>query len=1581
MSAFSLTLFLASYSYYCYFVTGVFNEKVKWSVVVTTSDEVILCALAHPSDDGPSESLPLEIVSTSFMLPSDNTRIMSVASTSTGRVFLGGDDGCVHEMMYELGDQRQESAATKRSVEEQLNEFYDGEGATVPDVIHDESEAQSGQLLHLGKRAWSSLSGSGHGSPARKCAKVNRTESVSGTIKAIVPEFLLHGASFLFGGGVAKGGGKIVQMVVDEARGCLYTLSVRGWICAYALKKKSAATKTTEDDAHLAAVMDGVATTRLYLEAVARNQGFPPSSLIRTMGLITFPGGGASAQAGVGGMDGARTILKLAGGSANARSDRNRSDDILKPVSIHVVSPTESNRITLVAVTAGGLRLYLSSLVPSVINNGPDALAAPRYSSRPARNPFAPHNRLTLCHVRSPPPLSRSDQDLAADASGGVVGGILPRVQGKLARVHASVYDEGVLVSAVLGADPSRSTGSSSGRSPALRRQQQDKVGDTIFATCTDVAARKIETTPTASSNDQNTATASLLTLLGGITESVAVPVSSLGGSSSNSNMPGGIVYDIAMKVQRESAVMKLTANSSTPSDSELGAGFVPTYFPSSEIRTRDRVLSSSSQDYSRLNGGATFDGTSTAMATKSSPAKTMKVIGNVFTNILFSRPIRHGLTFDPPLENGNQKKNSHNKNYRISKRDAAAGFSSTAGEGISAHSAASPSSTTSRNPKSARLRKWLLQPATVPLNYLATQYYTKPKEMVALNPGGLHYFHFVPVLTSFTDALLAAGDSVMNDVTISNFFEAYGYKEACTMSLGLAIGGGPSNSSRDQISQRAVRAAVTRALVPRLVLIADSNTGHLSSGITSATDSLVPQGYGFRGSALSEGVTALFARLVRPIWHKPAVVVTEGRCVKSRWSSKTRTTPAKVEILLEEATIEEIVRLLRSLMDIMKSVFSRAIKNVPGSVQRQGSMMDLDDYNGDDNYLTRALQYSSQQRSGNGGMSVQLSPNEADHLAQLIEEKNLHSLYRLLSRVVQLLDLMSLLWRAQRMADLREVDWGLLHGSTFAQLAQTSEGQDRLESLLNSLVTASASGRSQTPVTSAQADQLANLFAEQCYLFFSPGSRFAYLGLRKAYEGLQQPLMSSSRTSFANQAAENLLQAASHWHSAPLVTGRILHTKGKETFHEITALALEFGSPVAAAAEALMDLGDVSKVVEVCLTTAANFQGDRQTSRRSAGSFAAQRSYEFTWEQHLYHKRRDDSQQNGGSLSSRGLTNQSPSTNIIAYGTDVTAKDAVETCYSIILHHLSVLLDTKSDLADPMIEACSLAGDTFFLEAFFAHLLENNYGDTLLRINIPVLDDWLKDRGDAELLWRYYDVQKRYGDAGQVALNRANDLQAKLSLEERINWLSRAVNSFVNAREKRNFGMFETAENENIAKKAEEATNSLRIAKIQNRILASIDSTKSVEITPELYERLSKQLIPVSELFNEVAAKLSMFDECLLILHACQHDEVQTIETLWKNIVCEQFLPCATRDATTYRFLESFVADVKLCDQIKFIQPNGQGGPLPLFEMAEWKDSVAQRVVFLGKELYGTGADYVFPVSFLLSTLEGKWSLLSMSL
>jgi hypothetical protein len=49
-----------------------------------------------------------------------------------------------------------------------------------------------------------------------------------------------------------------------------------------------------------------------------------------------------------------------------------------------------------------------------------------------------------------------------------------------------------------------------------------------------------------------------------------------------------------------------------------------------------------------------------------------------------------------------------------------------------------------------------------------------------------------------------------------------------------------------------------------------------------------------------------------------------------------------------------------------------------------------------------------------------------------------------------------------------------------------------------------------------------------------------------------------------------------------------------------------------------------------------------------------------------------------------------------------------------------------------------------------------------------------------------------------------------------------------------------------------------------------------------------------------------------------------------------------------------------------------GRTSALPLFEDADWVVALKDRIISLGKEVYGDGADFVFPIEFLVSTLEG---------
>jgi len=233
--------------------------------------------------------------------------------------------------------------------------------------------------------------------------------------------------------------------------------------------------------------------------------------------------------------------------------------------------------------------------------------------------------------------------------------------------------------------------------------------------------------------------------------------------------------------------------------------------------------------------------------------------------------------------------------------------------------------------------------------------------------------------------------------------------------------------------------------------------------------------------------------------------VVTEGQIIQ-RKGGATRRFPAKVELLLDDETLEEVRRPLVSLQNLMREMFAPAISVVPGVDSRdEMGGMDIDEFGaGQSLLITGSMSYRGQLQVQNGAMTPgQLAPSDVETIARLLEERSLHSLYRLLSRSVQLLSLLSLLKRAQLMPDLPEVEWGLLHGVTVAQLVQTSEGQDRIETLLNALVSSNKSLSTAQVKPANDADELVNLFATQCYLYYSPGSRLAYLGFRDANEAL----------------------------------------------------------------------------------------------------------------------------------------------------------------------------------------------------------------------------------------------------------------------------------------------------------------------------------------------------------------------------------------------------------------------------------------------------------------------------------------------
>ncbi|GKY97539.1 hypothetical protein MPSEU_000712200 [Mayamaea pseudoterrestris] len=1461
-----------------------FMPSVEWILVVTTPDEIMQLLLYKSDDDA-----AFKVRASSFNLPTDNVRMLSVVGTECGRIFLGGEDGCLYEIVYQNGN----AEGRHRSEEELLAAFYD-KGEDIGETIYlDGASSITGTIVTLGKRSLG-FNGSRGSQRPQKCRKLNR--SSSSWASAILPDVLTRTADWLFGGKTATGGGPIVKIVVDESRHTLYTLSRDGSICSFALRSKGSV--------QLAAVIKTPQKVTQYLEAVGRGQMNPPIG--GSAGYISFNGNGQAAQAGVGGMEGARAILKQAELQANKKA--------LVPISIHVISPTESQQLTLLAVTKSGLRLYLSSI----------------------------SSKLTLCHVRAAPPTDQKPDLASLVDDSGFVGGLKPRIQGsdKAGNVDASLYKDGVFMTA-------RESGAS-------------QVGDAIIAAYPGPTFRKLEVIAQDGDDQEE-----LWSAPGGIVETISLPMQASGsGPVDNPSLPGGIVVDMAQVSCDDSVAMKLAKNSLTPSDSELGSGLPAEYTLPSKARPH-RPLGTQSDETI----------TSIVVRDRSLSGGIVSLMTTLLPNTVFANAVRKGVAV-PGLDAGRAYAGKASApSYRISGRDGKDGFSLTAAEKMQYVSQATPIRSRGKQitTKSVRLRQWLLKPPMVPLHQLATQQYSAAtKDVIALNAGGLHIFNCETVLLSLADVLSSAGENVKSDPNITVFFKKYGNKEGCAMCLSLAAGCGPVSTQSLRLRERAWKAALANSFSPKLVLKENDATNGATGYSSNIVDSIVPKGYKFVPSRLAEGLTALISRLLRPFWFKPAVVVTEGRVVKSAWSRDVHVTPPKVELLVSSGGLKQIRERPADLLQVMKKL-SHAVATVPGVSQDQTSMdFELEG----DNFITNAISYQHQSRAYMNGSDHIISDAELERLARLMEERNIHSLYRLLSRAVQVLNLLLLLYKAEDITELNEVEWGLLHGLTFSQLVETRDGQDRVERLLNSLITASAADGFGKVAPSVLVDQIASQFSEQCYSYFTPGSRSAFLGFLRANEALENAAGSSRRALLTNQAGNHFRDAAKHWVNASLITGRILHSKGQESYSEVASRAFQCQSPLARASDLLIRLGDIATAVDICLVTALNFQKNDSSTAKSTWSAVEKSSTNvaYPWELQLYRKQFDAESGNGNPTSA--------SSRSVAGGISVTAGDAVDTCFSLVFYYFAALMDSDPAKAYTLASACTAATDRAFLHRFFSFLKENGYVETLLMIDTPVVEEWIKETGELELLWRYYDAQNRSLDAGEVSLSRARNSKSPVPLDDRIEFLSRAVNAFrLNLERSESKASFALDDGTQKAitldrERLNFARETLCIARIQKRVLHAIDSRRQagmkIDCDSNMHDRVTSELVDASDLYNEYTTRLYLFDFSLLILHACKHDDPAEIQRLWINLIAEEFLPCATRDIEVHSRLESLLSNIGQADDVQLLGPNESTNSLRLFEDGDWSTHVETRIIGLGEELYGTGADFVFPVNYLLDVLEG---------
>ncbi len=571
--------------------------------------------------------------------------------------------------------------------------------------------------------------------------------------------------------------------------------------------------------------------------------------------------------------------------------------------------------------------------------------------------------------------------------------------------------------------------------------------------------------------------------------------------------------------------------------------------------------------------------------------------------------------------------------------------------------------------------------------------------------------------------------------------------------------------------------------------------------------------------------------------------------------------------------------------------------------------------------------------------------------------------------------------------------------GLTYCQLVTSKTAQDRIDTVLTNLFTENSTfdsfNNTNGVSSSVESNNLSSLLSQQCYLYFSIGSRLTHLGFSNAHAALSQQPSTKIKHELTQSASSYLKQAASHWFNPLLISGQmdgISADNGPTSYDEIAIRAHESGSPLARAALVLMELNDVVGVVEICLICASNFGGvivengnELYSTERVSGTMMA-------WEKGLYHR---PSAAKASDEANSQLIGSASSTAIIIGNSDVDTRkiDAQRTCYAVLFYLLNKLLNSTqeyqgdNELVERMISAATASTDIYFLKELYGYLASSGHVDTLLRINTPSVESWLENiNKDPDLVWRYYVMHGMHTLAGAFMWKRGSTSEENLRLEERIECLTRAYNSY------QTFNPSEVSvvdrntmapSRDEIKRIINQITEQIDVAKLQSRVLSAIMSSQNAsQLDKEKLHELSSSLVHVSVLYNDYAAPLALYDLCLAIMQACRYDDEATIITLWKSILCEELLPCRTESGEVQNFLNLLQRGSMMEEERVILTDSNvtheDGNSLMLFENGEWISSIKHRVISLGKELHGKGADFVFPIEFIVEQLEGKFAFFS---
>lgn len=176
--------------------------------------------------------------------------------------------------------------------------------------------------------------------------------------------------------------------------------------------------------------------------------------------------------------------------------------------------------------------------------------------------------------------------------------------------------------------------------------------------------------------------------------------------------------------------------------------------------------------------------------------------------------------------------------------------------------------------------------------------------------------------------------------------------------------------------------------------------------------------------------------------------------------------------------------------------------------------------------------------------------------------------------------------------------------------------------------------------------------------------------------------------------------------------------------------------------------------------------------------------------------------------------------------------------------------------------------------------MIDRGLHGELVALAAPSLEAYLIRANAPELLWQFYERNKNHAAAAKILDSLATKPGPEVPLSQRVEYLARAVVCMRSdhAGYAPYLGVF-----------LRELEDKVEVARIQQQILDTISNQQHLfdaMIVRDAKLKLNSSLLDITQLYEEYADPLQLWESKLAIIHCSGHQDAMLVQGIWTNII-----------------------------------------------------------------------------------------------